>query len=105
MHINLDFNASTPAAPEVTAAMRAVLDGPFGNPSSDHWAQVARPLGRKACEIVFTSGGSEQSRIKGNLLRQAKGIAASAFDAILNALCICLSGQHVLLAAHKGESE
>lgn len=72
MHIYLDFNASTPLAPEVAAAMQAVLDRPFGNPSSDHWAgkpardavekaraQVAGLLGCDASEIVFTSGGSE----------------------------------------------
>ena len=72
MCIYLDFNASTPVAPEVAAAMRAVLDGPFGNPSSDHWAgrpareavekargQVARLLGCDTGEIIFTSGGSE----------------------------------------------
>ncbi len=72
MRIYLDFNASTPLAPEVAAAMRAVLDGPFGNPSSDHWAgkpareavekartQVARLLGCDTSEIIFTSGGSE----------------------------------------------
>ncbi len=70
--IYLDFNASTPAAPEVIAAMRGVLDGPFGNPSSDHWAgkpardavekaraQVAGLLGCESGEVVFTSGGSE----------------------------------------------
>jgi len=70
--IYLDFNASTPVAPEVTAAMMDVLDTPFGNPSSDHWAgkpardavakarsQVAALLGCEASEIVFTSGGSE----------------------------------------------
>ena len=72
MRIYLDFNASTPVAPEVAAAMRAVLEEPFGNPSSDHWAgwpareavekareQVACLLGCGAGEIVFTSGGSE----------------------------------------------
>ena len=72
MRIYLDFNASTPVASEVATAMRAVLDRPFGNPSSDHWtgkpareavekarAQVARLLGCDACEVVFTSGGSE----------------------------------------------
>jgi cysteine desulfurase len=32
--IYLDFIASTPVAPEVAAAMRAVLEEPFGNPSS-----------------------------------------------------------------------
>jgi cysteine desulfurase len=68
----LDFNASTPIAPEVADAMRGVLAEPFGNPSSEHWAgepakhaiekaraQVAVLLGCKPNEIVFTSGGSE----------------------------------------------
>jgi cysteine desulfurase len=72
MRVYLDFNASTPVAPEVAARMRAVLDEPFGNPSSDHWAgkpareagekaraQVAALLGCDAGEVVFTSGGSE----------------------------------------------
>src|SRR5437016_3452502 len=70
--IYLDFNASTPIAPEVRAAMVTVLEGPYGNPSSGHWAgepardavnrarvQVAGLLGCKPGEIVFTSGGSE----------------------------------------------
>jgi cysteine desulfurase len=72
MRIYLDFNASTPVAPEVAARMRAVLNEPFGNPSSDHWAgtpardavekaraQVAGLLGCDTTEVVFTSGGSE----------------------------------------------
>ena len=72
MRIYLDFNASTPLAPEVAARMQAVLNEPFGNPSSDHWAgkpareavekaraQVARLLGCGVGEVVFTSGGSE----------------------------------------------
>jgi cysteine desulfurase len=70
--IYLYFNASTPMAPEVIAAMGLVLGGPFGNPSREHWAagpardsaekarkQVARLLVCKASEVVFTSGGSE----------------------------------------------
>jgi cysteine desulfurase len=72
--IYLDFNASTPLAPEVAAAMRAVLEEPFGNPSSIHWAgvparkaverarfQVARLLDSNPSEVVFTSGGSESN--------------------------------------------
>ena len=56
--IYLDYNASTPIAPEVAAAMQAFLTEHFGNPSSLHWAgapakaaveqaraQVARRLG------------------------------------------------------------
>lgn len=70
--IYLDYNASTPIAPEVAAVMRAAMDSGFGNPSSPHWAgvparemvekargQVASLLGCSAREIVFTSGGSE----------------------------------------------
>jgi cysteine desulfurase len=72
--IYLDFNASTPLAPEVADTMQRALRGPFGNPSSDHWAgqsareavdkargQVAGLLGCKSCEIVFTSGGTESN--------------------------------------------
>jgi len=70
--IYLDFNASTPIAPEVAEAMRPFLTEHYGNPSSLHWAgrpakeaverargQVARLLGAEPAEIVFTSGGSE----------------------------------------------
>ena len=52
--------------------MKTVLEEPYGNPSSGHWAgnaamklvekarmQVAGLLGCKSNEIVFTSGGSE----------------------------------------------
>jgi cysteine desulfurase len=72
--IYLDFNASTPLAPEVADTMQRALRGPFGNPSSDHWAgqsareavdkargQVAGLLGCKPCEIVFTSGATESN--------------------------------------------
>jgi len=70
--IYLDYNASTPIAPEVVTAMRPFLDGAYGNPSSGHWAgkpareavegardQVARLLGCASDEVVFTSSGSE----------------------------------------------
>src|SRR5574341_30938 len=66
--IYLDFNASTPLAPEVVEAMRPFLTEHFGNPSSLHWAgapakaaverargQVAALLGGAPDEIVFTS--------------------------------------------------
>jgi cysteine desulfurase len=70
--IYLDFNASTPPAPEVADAMLPFLSDSFGNPSSAHWAgkpakqavekartQVAALLGCRPGEIIFTSGGSE----------------------------------------------
>ena len=72
--IYLDFNATTPIAPEVTVAISQALTDPFGNPSSDHWAgllarqavetaraQVAALLHCSSDEVVFTSGGSESN--------------------------------------------
>jgi cysteine desulfurase len=47
--IYLDFNATTPIAPEVAAAITKALTEPFGNPSSEHWAgQLARQAVEKA---------------------------------------------------------
>src|SRR5215831_1953231 len=72
--IYLDFNASTPLAPEVASAMEQVLRESFGNPSSEHWAgrparnavkkarvQISDLLGCNPQEVVFTSGGSESN--------------------------------------------
>jgi cysteine desulfurase len=88
--IYLDFNASTPIAPEVAAVMRPLLDEAFGNPSSTHWAgvparriieearaKVADLIGAEPDEIVFTSGGSESNNtaIKGACF--ARGVAKS----------------------------
>jgi cysteine desulfurase len=74
--IYLDYNASTPIATEVLAAMRPHLMGNYGNPSSLHWAAgdacaavdgaragVAQLLGCSADEIVLTSGGSEANNL------------------------------------------
>ena len=81
--IYLDFNASTPIAPEAVEAMRPFLTDHYGNPSSLHWAgmpakdalekartQVAGLLGCDPTEVVFTSGGSEANNhaIKGIFL-------------------------------------
>jgi cysteine desulfurase len=78
--IYLDYNASTPIAPEVAEAIQPFLLQHFGNPSSLHWAgipakeavenarqQVADLLQCSPLEIVFTSGGSESNNhaIKG----------------------------------------
>jgi cysteine desulfurase len=73
--IYLDFNSTTPIAPEVAAVMSRILTKePFGNPSSDHWAgqaarqavetaraQVAALLQCDSGEVVFTSGGTESN--------------------------------------------
>ena len=72
--IYLDYNATTPIAPEVTQAMKPYLDNHFGNPSSLHWfgiqtkkaveqarKQVADLIHAFPDEIIFTSGGSESN--------------------------------------------
>ncbi len=76
VQIYLDYNASTPIDPAVSAVMQPLLQEAFGNPSSGHWAsrsakelldqarqQVATLLGAQADEIVFTSGGSEANNL------------------------------------------
>jgi len=78
--IYLDFNATTPHAAEVVAAMKPYLEEHFGNPSSSYgygiktkdaveqarW-QVAELINCQPHEIVFTSGGTESNNyaIKG----------------------------------------
>jgi cysteine desulfurase len=70
--IYLDYNASTPIAPEVREAMLPYLGEHYGNPSSTHWAgapaaeavsgargRLAALLGCSPAEVVFTSGGTE----------------------------------------------
>ncbi len=72
--IYLDYNASSPIAPEVAAAMKPFLTDYYGNPSTSHWAgkpakeaferarqQVAALLGCNPDEVIFTSGGSESN--------------------------------------------
>jgi cysteine desulfurase len=68
----LDYNATTPLAPEAADAMTRALRDVFGNASSVHAfgqqakaalddarQQVAALLGGEPTEIVFTSGGTE----------------------------------------------
>jgi len=72
--IYLDYNGTTPHAPEVIEAMRPYLETEFGNPSSSHWygigprravdrarKQVARILNCQPQEVIFTSGGTESN--------------------------------------------
>src|SRR3989344_2373795 len=70
--IYLDYAATTPVEPKVVEAMRPYHSEKFGNPSSIHSygqetraaieqarEKVARLIGAKPDEIVFTSGGTE----------------------------------------------
>jgi cysteine desulfurase len=74
--VYLDSNASTPLLPEVFEAMRPYYLDRFGNASSIHHhgqharaaverarESVARLLGCRAAEIVFTSGGTEADNL------------------------------------------
>ncbi len=85
--VYLDYNATTPHAPEVVAAMRPFLGEHFGNPSSAHRygavtraavaqarSQVAGLVNAKPDEIVFTSGGTESNNhaIRGVALARAE---------------------------------
>ena len=70
--IYLDYAATTPADPRVVEAMQPYFSEKYGNPSSIHSfgqetkaaieaarEKVARLIGSKPEEIVFTSGGTE----------------------------------------------
>ena len=70
--VYLDYNATTPVAPEVLDAMLPYFCADFGNASSIHTfgqnaraavetarEQVAALIGARAQEIFFTSGGTE----------------------------------------------
>lgn len=72
----LDWNATTPLAPEVADAAAAALREVYGNPSSLHAAgqrarraldearaEVAALIGADPGEIVFTAGGTEADNL------------------------------------------
>jgi len=74
--IYLDHNATTPLAPEALEAMMPYLRQHHGNPSSIHAAgretraaiddardRLARLLGAKPHEIIFTGGGTEADNL------------------------------------------
>lgn len=81
----LDNAATTPVRPEVLEAMMPYLTRWYGNPSSHHTvgeaaadaladarARVARVLGLRPGDVVFTSGGTEANNLA------IKGIAIAA---------------------------
>ncbi len=85
--IYLDYNATTPVAPEVVHVMLPYLQTYFGNPSSSYSLgrqnkeaiekarmQVAALIGAKPDEIVFTSGGTESNNhaIRGIVLANSE---------------------------------
>ncbi|XP_029286103.1 selenocysteine lyase isoform X2 [Cottoperca gobio] len=74
--IYMDYNATTPLEPEVIQAISEALQDAWGNPSSNYIAgakakaiinqsrgNVARMVGGKAQDIIFTSGGTEANNL------------------------------------------
>jgi len=100
--IYLDYNATTPVAPEVAAAMQPFLGPEFGNPSCDyplglrardavHQArqEVAALLNCAPEEIIFTSGATEANNmvLKGVAWARGRGriiTAITEHPAVLN---------------------
>lgn len=96
--IYLDYNATTPIAPEVRDAIWPFLDSHFGNPSSSHAlgvicreaieearGRIATLIGAEPEEIFFTSGGTESNNLVLNGLltsteRQRSELVTSCFE-------------------------
>ncbi|WP_312673234.1 cysteine desulfurase family protein [Microbacterium sp.] len=81
----LDHAATSPVRPEVRAAMEPFLTEVFGNPASHHTAgetaaraledaraRVARVVGARVGDVVFTGGGTEANNLA------VKGLALGA---------------------------
>ena len=98
----LDHAATSPIRPEVLEAMAPFLTRTFGNPSSHHTvgeaasaaledarARVARVLGMRAGDVVFTAGGTEANNLA------VKGIALAA---------LARGGRHVVTTPIEHES-
>jgi cysteine desulfurase len=103
--VYLDNNASTPVLPEVLEAMRPYYAERFGNASSIHHhgqetraaverarESVAKLLGCRPAEVVFTSGGTEADNLaifgvlNQGLLRPGDHVISSTIEhhAVLN---------------------
>ena len=103
--IYLDYNATTPLASEVFAAMRPYIEEHFGNASSIHSAgrearaavdesrdRIARVLGAKSHEIVFTSGGTESDNLA--IIGLARALAGRGKHVVT-----CATEHHAVLHA------
>jgi len=95
--IYLDYNATTPVAPEVLDAMLPWLRGEFGNPSSTHpygrraaqavaaaRRQVAELIDAQAQEVVFTGCATESNNLA--LLGVARAIGVEKRHLVVSAV-------------------
>jgi cysteine desulfurase len=99
--VYLDNNATTPVLPEVLEAMQPYFGEHFGNASSIHHhgqetraaverarASIAKLLGCRASEVVFTSGGTEADNLAiFGIVRSGDHVITSTIEhhAVLNA--------------------
>ncbi len=95
--VYLDYNATTPVAPEVAEAILPFLREQFGNPSSSHIygqramdavaearAQVAALLGAMPEEIVFTGSATEANNLA--LLGVARALSGKKRHLVTSAI-------------------
>ncbi len=108
--VYLDNNATTPVLPEIQEAMRPYFGEHFGNASSIHHhgqetraaverarESVAKLLGCRSAEVVFTSGGTEADNLAiFGLARPGDHIISSTIEhhAVLNS-CKHLEGKGI----------
>jgi cysteine desulfurase len=97
MPVYLDYNATTPVAPEVLAAMLPWLTEHFGNPSSDHVfgqraagavcaarREVADLIGATPAEIIFTGSATEANNLA--ILGVARALAGEKRHLVISAI-------------------
>ena len=97
--IYLDHAATTPLDPRVKAVVDRLYEESFGNPSSFHTlglrakhalndarAAIAKILGAKAEEIIFTSGGTESVNLALKGVARAAGRAGKGRHIITSAI-------------------
>jgi cysteine desulfurase len=102
----LDYNATTPLAPEVFDAMTPYWVGDYGNASSIHWygqrakaaveqarEQVARLISARPAQVVFTGGGTESDNAA------IFGVVGAAKSAAKHVVTTTLEHHAVLFAA------
>ena len=108
--IYMDYAATTPVRPEVVQAMLPFFSANFGNPSSIYeLAQqsrgvvdqsrrsIARALGCRASEVVFTSGGTESDNAA------IKGVATALRNIGNHVITSSIEHHAVLHACHQLE--
>ncbi len=104
--IYLDYTATTPLDPQVLDAMLPYFDNTFGNASSVHSygreakaaleesrEKIARAMGARSSEVVFTSGGTESDNYA------LFGVAVANSDKKRNHLVISSTEHHAVLHA------